>query len=124
MTTSDSESLHSRADALTGLVCSFETRGTGVRNWQSPVCKAAGPLCCASSSYVTGPKPGHIEWQFHPHWPPKLLHNPVWQLWSSETWAANAAEEDGTSQAQVFPVKIPQAGVGIRDGDQGWVLGA
>lgn len=47
MTTSDSESLHSRADALTGLVCSFETRGTGVWNWQSPVCKAAGPpLLC------------------------------------------------------------------------------
>lgn len=36
----------------------------------------------------------------------------------------NDAEEDGTSQAQVFLVKIPQAGVGIRDGDQGWVLGA
>lgn len=122
MTTSDSESLHSRADALTGLVCSFETRGTGVRNWQSPVCKAAGPPLLCNLQLCDWPQA--TEWQFHPHWPPKLLHNPVWQLWSSETWAANAAEEEGTSQAQVFPVKIPQAGVGIRDGDQGWVLGA
>lgn len=47
MTTSVSEPLHSRADALMGLVGSFETRGMGVLNWQSPVCKAAGPppLC-------------------------------------------------------------------------------
>lgn len=59
MTTSDSESLHSRADALTGLVCSFETRGTGVRTGRAPCAKLQAPLCCASSSYVSGPKPGH-----------------------------------------------------------------
>lgn len=41
----------------------------------------------------------------------------------------NHAEEDGNSEGQVFPVKIPQPGVGIRDEGinmegRRWVLGA
>lgn len=46
-----------------------------------------------------------------PHWLSKHLHNAVRRPWSSGPW-----EEDGTSQGQVFPVKIPQPGLGIRVG--------
>lgn len=49
------------------------------------------------------------------HWPSKRLHNPVWQSWSSETWAEDDAEEDDTSQGQVFPLKMPPDGLGIRN---------
>lgn len=49
------------------------------------------------------------------HWPSKHLHNPAWQSWSSETWAENDAKQGDTSQGQVFPLKMPPDGLGIRN---------
>lgn len=86
-----------------GLVGGFGTQGKGAVNWQCPACEAAGP---SLRSACVQPQA-----RISPHWPSKHLHNAVWQPWRSGPW-----EEDGTSQGQAFPVKIPQPGLGLRDG--------